>query len=141
MITIIWLILSLFGVCSFTWLPIFLDTLIVASYLACKSSVSNQSSDNENLMCIAALSVSCFAFYKFFYAMTISGWWILLAPIAFVIVALFPGGFTIINLLFDKAGWITLPTWGLILGIVIDIFILVVEIASIIESVKNSKNK
>ena len=52
---------------------------------------------------------------------------------------LFPGGFTIVNLLFKNLGLMNLPIWGFIVGIVLDVLFIVLLVAIIVEAVKNKK--
>ena len=137
MVTIVWLVLSLFGVCSFTWLPIFIDTFLSAIFVACKSDKNNETV--RYLSAIVLLGVSCFAFYKFFFGLTISTWWIILSPIMIFLLIVVPGGFTIINLLFENHGLIDLPVWGLVVGIVVDVLLLVVFIFAIISDKINKE--
>ncbi len=137
MVTIVWLVLSLFGVCSFTWLPIFIDTLLGAFFAALKSDNKNETI--RNLSAVVLLGVSCFAFYKFFFGLTISTWWIILSPIMIVLLIVVPGGFTIINLLFKNFGFIDLPVWGLVVGIAVDVILLIIFIFAIISDKMNKE--
>jgi len=137
MVSIVWFILSLFGVCAFTWLPIFIDAVITLCLLVFMNPEGKN--DTQNFATIAVMSVAYFAFYKSFFALTVSGWWVLLAPVAMPVAALFPGGFTIVNLLLDKNGLIALPTWGLVVGIILDVLIAGIMVYTIIEEVKNKK--
>lgn len=137
MVMLVWFILSLCGVCDFTWLPVFIDAILAAILLAAKE----ENNFGKDLLCIAAVGVASFAFYKFFFDLAISSWWILLSPIAGVVVMLFPGGYTIANYLFKNFGLMNLPTWGLIVGIVLDVIFLVIIIALIVDSIKNKKQK
>jgi len=134
MVMLVWFILSLCGVCDFTWLPVFIDAILAAILLAAKE----ENNLGRDLLCIVAVGVAGFAFYKFFFDLVISSWWILVSPIATFVVMLFPGGFTITNYLFKNLGLMNLPTWGLIVGIVLDVIFLVILIALIVDSIKSS---
>lgn len=134
MVMLVWFILSLCGVCDFTWLPVFIDAILAAILLAAKE----ENNLGRDLLCIVAVGVAGFAFYKFFFDLAISAWWILASPIATFVVMLFPGGFTIANYLFKNFGLMNLPTWGLIVGIVLDVIFLVIIIALILDSIKSS---
>lgn len=134
MVMLVWFILSLCGVCDFTWLPVFIDAILAAILLAAKE----ENNLGRDLLCIVAVGVAGFAFYKFFFDLAISAWWILISPIATFVVMLFPGGFTITNYLFKNLGLMNLPTWGLIVGIVLDVIFLVILIALIVDSIKSS---
>ena len=138
MASLIWLILIIFGVCSFSWLPFFIDALVVAIVIATNQK-DNEKNLVKDLLCIAAVGVAGFAFYKFFFGLAISAWWILLSPVAVFAMMLFPGGFTIVNLLFKNLGLMNLPTWGFIVGIVLDVLFIVLLVAIIVEAVKNKK--
>lgn len=84
--------------------------------------------------------IASFAFYKAFFGLTCSIWWLLPFGIVFSLACIIPGGNTIFNKILLKRGLIaTLPKWGLILGIVIDVFFLIAIIAGIIELIKDSK--
>ena len=98
MVMLVWFILSLCGVCDFTWLPVFIDAILAAILLAAKE----ENNLGRDLLCIVAVGVAGFAFYKFFFDLAISAWWILASPIATFVVMLFPGGFTIANYLFKN---------------------------------------
>lgn len=135
MVMLVWFILSLCGVCDFTRLPVFIDAILAAILLAAKE----ENNLGRDLLCIAAVGVASFAFYKFFFDLAISAWWILISPIATFVVMLFPGGLTIVNYLFKNFGLMNLPTWGLIVGIVLDVISLVFLIALIVDSIKSSK--
>lgn len=134
MVMLVWFILSLCGVCDFTWLPVFIDAILAAILLAAKE----ENNLGRDLLCIVAVGVAGFAFYKFFFDLAISALWILISPIATFVVMLFPGGFTIANYLFKNYELMNLPTWGLIVGIVLDVIFLVILIALIVDSIKNS---
>ncbi|MGN0115122.1 MAG: hypothetical protein ACI396_07315 [Acutalibacteraceae bacterium] len=139
MVMLVWWILSLFGVCSFTWLPVFIDAIIVALSSAVHYSSASEDEDllSELIWVSITLGIAAFAFYKFFFGLTISAWWILAAPIAIIIIFFVPGGFTITNLLFKYFGLMTLPTWGFIVGIVIDVFTVIALIISFAHGHKN----
>ncbi len=135
MVMLIWFILSLFNVCEFTWLPVFIDALLCTFLFAA-------SSDNNNVSSVSAtmsLGIATFAFYKYFFKLAISAWWILLSPAATLVMTFFPGGHTITNILFDKFNLMTLPTWGLVIGIILDVFYLGVLGYLLIDAIKSKK--
>lgn len=138
MVMIVWFILSLFGVCSFTWLPVLIDTGLYTIY-----AIINLNDDRylPNAIGTLTLGVAGFSFYKFFFDLSISTWWIFLSPIAFPVMVFFPGGLTITNLIFSHYGLMELPTWGLIVGIVIDVFFLIALVLIIVDAITNRKSR
>lgn len=137
MVMLVWLVLSLCGVCEFTWLPVFIDAVIVGSILG----VKEKSSHSRLILANVSLGVALFAFYKFFFGLNVSIWWILISPIAMLIMLLFPGGITITNFILKSYGLMTLPAWGMIVGIILDILTLILLIYIIADSIKNKKEK
>lgn len=131
MVTLVWWILSLFGICEFTWLPVFADAVCTV-YLDMREMPSENGATLTSLS--IATGVAYFAFLKYFLGLTLSAWWVLASPIAFIIAFIVPGGFTIVNLLFQHFGWIQLPTWALIIGIVIDVLSLILLLGAIINN-------
>ena len=134
MVMLVWWILSLFGVCEFTWLPVLADALLVGFY---GTSIWGNDSTLSPLSSDAAFGIAYFAFLKHYFGLSLSTWWLLAFPIVFLVAFLFPGGFTILNLLFQHFGWMQLPTWGLIASIVADVLTLVYMIVLIINEHKN----
>jgi len=141
MVILIWFILSLFDVCKFTWLPVFIDAVLISAICSIKTEFNKK--ENEiflYLQIIAIMGVAIFAFYKFFFGLTISGWWLLVSPIVGFLMLMVPGGITIINLLLYKYALIELPIWGLIVGVVIDVIIFALLIWIIIPNRRDRKN-
>ena len=134
MVMLVWWILSLFGVCEFTWLPVLIDFGLGGLYM-CFAGTTGESGF-QSFFGEVALGFASFACGKCFYSLTISGWWMLLAPVWLMIAILVPGGFTITNILFNKFNLITLPTWGLVVGIVVDVIGLLIEIFALISYLK-----
>lgn len=131
MIMLVWWILSLFGVCEFTWLAVVIDLSV--------STVLSMPSIDEGPVPTPLLTMSgaIFAVCKHFLSLSISGWWILAAPVWFVLAAFIPGGFTITNLLLSHFGLMALPTWAFVVGIVGDVGMLIALIAAIVVGIRS----
>lgn len=134
MVMLVWLILCLFKVCSFSWLPVFIDAVLIVLFSGTMEEASE--SIGKWLVPIFAFGVAVFAFLKFFCYLSISGWWVLASAVLGAVILVFPGGFTIMNLLFEHFGLMILPTWVLIVGIVLDAIMLAGIIAGICASRK-----
>lgn len=126
----------MFGVCSFTWLPVFIDAAIAGVFAVVMSTDGDIASQVTG---IGILGVSVFAFYKYFFSLAISPWWILASPVVVLILAIFPGGFTIANVLLNNAGLMAMPLWGFIIGAVIDIIYLVIIVMIIVSSIRDRR--
>ena len=74
MVILIWFVLSLIGVCKFTWLPVLIDAII----FICIASLEKDESIMNNILCTIFIGVAGFSFYKFFFGLAVSAWWILL---------------------------------------------------------------
>lgn len=139
MLTLIWWILSLCKVCSFSWLPVLIDSIIgvVLFFKRSFDSFDAQQEDLPSGLCaFYSLGIAAFAFYKLFFSMTISAWWILLSPIVFILLLIIPGGLTIFNLITKNHGLLILPTWGLVVGIILDVLLIVFTIVIIVDEKK-----
>lgn len=143
MVSIIWFILSLFDVCSFSWWPVFIEGIILFFASGFVYVL------NEDIVSGALSVFYCgafvFAALKLFCGLTISPWWILLAWLWFVLALIVPGGLSITYLWFNHLNIITYSKWQLIFLIIVDAIFLVILIASVISSVipkrkKGSKN-
>ena len=120
MVSIVWFILSLFKVCAFTWLPVLIDSIILSFIIGNKQAKGDDLL--QNIAVIALTGISIFAFQKFFFNLSVSNWWIIAyALLGGIFIVILPGGFTASNLILKHFGLMQLPTWGLIVGIVLDI--------------------
>lgn len=128
MLTLVWWVLSLFKVCTLTWLPVFIDAAILSVLLFAGMGDNDEEPIPKSLVLLATFGVAVFAFLKFFCCLSFSGWWVLSSAVLGIIALLFPGGFTIMNLLFKFLKLMILPTWVLIVGIVLDVIILILKI-------------
>lgn len=125
MISTIWFILSLFRVCSFTWLPVFLETLLISVQLIRKNGSSRNFSphgtyDTTSDFCIAVLTFICvYAFYKHFLHLGGPLWWIVFSPVYTLAVILIPGSMILVNHLLAEHHLIDLPQWAFALSIIL----------------------
>ena len=139
MVTLVWFILSLFKVCSFSWWPVFIEGIIAVFVFAIGSD-----SDGAVLTgpaSIFSMGVVAFAGLKLFCGLTISPWWMLIAGIWLFIAVFFPGGFTLTYLWFDHLNVITYSKGQLIFLIIIDVLMVVGIVYGIINSVIEKQKK
>lgn len=127
MITFVWWIVSLFGVCSLTWLPVFIDGCI-ALVLTFFQLDGNGDPPASAIVCVG---IALFAACKYWFGLTISGWWILLSPVWAMLAIILPGGFTLTNYLLGHFGLMTVPTWVFITCIVVDVICVILELVLI----------
>ena len=131
MVTIVWLILSLIGVCSFSWWPVLIESLLFMLI-----GLAGPSDGGSKFMAVIGLvmaGVFPFAAFKLFCGLNLSLWWLIAAPFWNVIAAAVPGGYTISAIFMERYGWMTvLPTWMLVVLILLDILYLVGIIMGII---------
>lgn len=132
MVSFVWWILSLFGVCAFSWWPVLIEGLVMAVAVPIISVLLRDDTGIEYLL---GVCMSIFAAAKLFLGLSISGWWILAGPIWFTLASFIPGGFTITNLVFSHFGLMECPTWLLVVGIVCDVLFLIRTIMRIWEEV------
>lgn len=131
MVMFVWWVLSLFGVCEFTWLPVFIDLALSSVGL-----IFSSDSPGGATVFLATCGGAVFAFCKYFLGMTASGWWILLSPVWFFVAALLPGGFTLTNWICTTLGVVEFPTWCWVVAIIADVILLASEIVGIVSSIK-----
>ena len=154
MVSIVWFILYLCKVCSFSWIPVLIEgvvgliiTIVISEkqeedrrYSFGRHKEDTFASDVKFTLAVL-ISVGCifFSFYKLFFSLQISAWWLLLAPIVGALAIALPGGFTGLGLILANNGLCTLPKWGLIVSIVFDVIFLIWLIAIIASFVKEKK--
>lgn len=127
MVTIVWLILSLIGVCSFSWWPVLIESFLLAILLSMGGKPGL-------LLANLVAGLIPFSAFKLFCGLNLSLWWLIAAPFWNVIAAAVPGGYTISAIFMERYGWMTvLPTWMLVVLILLDILYLVGIIMGIIE--------
>lgn len=127
MVMLVWWILSLCGVCEFTWLPVVID-IGISMFFAMITE--------ENAL-IWLFGPFIFALCKVCMPFNLSGWWILLSPVWFVLAFLVPGGFTITNIIFNNLGFMDVPTWAMVVSIISDIVTLGAVIALIVTEIRD----
>lgn len=119
MVSIVWLILSLFKVCAFTWLPVLIDSgLLTLLILILDFTIAE---DEFGTNALPSMGVFMFAIYKYFFCLTLPDWSVLLSTLPASVILLLPGGFTAFNLLFNHFGLTMVPQWAVITGIVLDV--------------------
>lgn len=119
MVSIVWLILSLFKVCAFTWLPVLIDSgLLTLLILILDFTIAE---DEFGTNALPSMGVFMFAIYKYFFCLTLPDWSVLLSTLPASVILLLPGGFTALNLLYNHSGFAMVPQWAVITGIVLDV--------------------
>ena len=138
MITLIYWLLTLTGLLPFTWWVPFIDGIIET----CVGSLMEEKNTSvpRVIYIYIALGIAYFSFYKLFCDLTLHPGFIFLSGLAFLVAFFVPGGFTITNYLLGHFGWITLPKWVLITGIVIDVVIVILMVYVFYDERKD-KNK
>ena len=138
MITLIYWLLTLTGLLPFTWWVPFIDGIIET----CVGSLMEEKNTSvpRVIYIYIALGIAYFSFYKLFCDLTLHPGFIFLSGLAFLVAFFVPGGFTITNYLLRHFGWITLPKWVLITGIVIDVLI-VIMLVYVFYDERKDKNK
>ncbi len=137
MIMLVWWILSLFGICSFGWLPVMIDA-IIAVIVSVVFLTNNESDDLKLYVPISVIGVAIYAFCAQFLSLSLPFWCVFISPIWFIVALFFPGGFTITNLVLNIIGVISVPMWVFVLGGLADALML---IAIIVITVKTYKGK
>ncbi|MGN1409348.1 MAG: hypothetical protein ACI4XJ_04140 [Eubacteriales bacterium] len=140
MVSLVWFVLSLFGVCRFSWIPLFIESII-----AMFGWMIRNSNSTDTLWSLLEVTTYCgiilFSFCKMTFDLSISSWWILVSPIWFEVASLFPGGFTITSILFNKYGLMNVPLWGLIVSILVDVSILILIVVEFFQTRETKKSK
>ena len=137
MVTIVWLILSLIGVCSFSWWPVLIESLLFM--LIGLAGASDGGSKFMAVIGLVMAGVFPFAAFKLFCGLNLSLWWLIAAPFWNVIAAAVPGGYTISAILLERYEFMTLPTWMLVVLIIVDILCLISIVAGVVESRNDAK--
>lgn len=143
MVSVIWFILSLFGVCDFNWWPVFIEGIVytLVAALAVELQSENEFSFFRYIPFYFSFGVTVFAALKLFFGLTISPWWILLAGVWILLALVFPGGFTLTYLWFEHMNVITHSKVLLIILIIIDILMLLYFIVDFCSSKKEKRKK
>lgn len=141
MVSLVWFILSLFGVCEFSWWPVFIES-IIATILFGIDAFTKFDSDRASIGCLppaATLGVFIFAAFKLFCGLTVSSWWILLSPLS-IIPCIIPGAPLLILFLLEKYSLVThLPLVFWIIAIAVSVLYIICYIAMFIEWITDKK--
>lgn len=123
MVSIVWFILSVCNVCSFSWWPVFIESIIVGI----ASLILSSNSNNYIIGILGAfdLGIMAFAAMKLFCGLTISPWWLLIAWIWFALAIIVPGGFACTYLWFDHLNIIMFSKGQLVFLIIVDVLLFV----------------
>lgn len=132
MVTIVWLILSLIGVCSFSWWPVLIESFLLAILLSMGGKPGL-------LLANLVAGLIPFSAFKLFCGLNLSLWWLIAAPFWNLIAAVVPGGYTISAILLERYEFMTLPTWMLVVLIIVDILCLISIVAGVVESRNDAK--
>lgn len=129
MVSLVWFILSLLGVCRFSWWPVLIESILAYIY----GLIGNVDGGNNGAVIILLIGSGFmpFAVYKLFCGLTLSPWWLLAAPFWNIIALAFPGGYTISGILLEKYGLMTMPTWVLVVSVILDAVYLLLPIVAI----------
>lgn len=100
MVSIIWGILSLCGVCSFSWWAVFIESIVLLCLIAIEvigNSVGDYKVSEGHLIMtdiclLLSIDYFVYAFYRLFCGLTISPWWGLLGVFLLVLSFIIPGG-------------------------------------------------
>ena len=120
MVTIIWLILSFVGVCSFSWWPV----LVVSLVLLILTAVVTLGHPGEwaSFFMVTMGGFAVFAALKLFCGLSLSPLWLAAAPVWNLAALVIPGGYTIGAIILSKMGMMSLPTWIFMVALLIDSF-------------------
>ncbi|MBM6869494.1 hypothetical protein H7U37_07715 [Pseudoflavonifractor phocaeensis] len=137
MVTIVWLILSLAGVCGFSWWPVLIESIL---YMIVGSVSSSDGGRGGAILGVVMAGFAPFAAYKLFCGLTLSPWWMLAAPVWNFVALVVPGGYTISGILLERYGFMTLPTWVLVVSVVLDVLFLIGIILMLVEGRQDAKS-
>lgn len=118
MVSLIWFILSLFKICAFSWIPVFIESIAMLIFIAIKFEMNG-----TNVLFCVSCGLVLFSGLKVFLGLSLSAWWLFLAPLVALALFFVPGGFTILTLVLYFTGLISVSTVGLIISIVISLMI------------------
>lgn len=118
MVTIIWLILSLVGVCSFSWWPMLIEALVLLILTAVVTLGHPEKRAFFFMVTMGGFAV--FAAGKLFCGLSLSPLWLAAAPVWNLAALVIPGGYTIGAIVLSKMGMMELPTWIFMAALLID---------------------
>ena len=120
MVTIIWLILSLVGVCSFSWWPVLVESLVLLILTAVVTL--GHPGEWASFFMVTMSGFAVFAALKLFCGLSLSPLWLAAAPVWNLAALVIPGGYTIGAIVLSKMGMMSLPTWIFMVALLIDSF-------------------
>ena len=120
MVTIIWLILSLVGVCSFSWWPVLVESLVLLILTAVVTL--GHPGEWASFFMVTMGGFAVFAALKLFCGLSLSPLWLAAAPVWNLAALVIPGGYTIGAIILSKMGMMSLPTWIFMVALLIDSF-------------------
>lgn len=120
MVTIIWLILSLVGVCSFSWWPVLVEALVLLILTAVVTL--GHPGEWASFFMVTMGGFAVFAALKLFCGLSLSPLWLAAAPVWNLAALVIPGGYTIGAIILSKMGMMSLPTWIFMVALLIDSF-------------------
>lgn len=136
MVSLVWFILSLAGVCRFSWWPVLIESVL---YMIVGSVSSSGGGRGGAILGTVTAGFVPFAAYKLFCGLTLSPWWMLAAPVWNIVALVVPGGYTISGILLERYGFMTMPTWVLVVSVVLDVLFLIGIILMIAERRQDAK--
>ena len=120
MVTIIWMILSLVGVCSFSWWPVLVESLVLLILTAVVTL--GHPGEWASFFMVTMGGFAVFAALKLFCGLSLSPLWLAAAPVWNLAALVIPGGYTIGAIVLSKMGMMSLPTWIFMAALLIDSF-------------------
>ena len=120
MVTIIWLILSFVGVCSFSWWPVLVESLVLLILTAVVTL--GHPGEWASFFMVTMSGFAVFAALKLFCGLSLSPLWLAAAPVWNLAALVIPGGYTIGAIVLSKMGMMSLPTWIFMVALLIDSF-------------------
>lgn len=120
MVTIIWLILSLVGVCSFSWWPVLVESLVLLILTAVVTL--GHPGEWASFFMVTMGGFAVFAALKLFCGLSLSPLWLAAAPVWNLAALVIPGGYTIGAIILSKMDMMSLPTWIFMAALLIDSF-------------------
>ena len=120
MVTIIWLILSFVGVCSFSWWPVLVESLVLLILTAVVTL--GHPGEWASFFMVTMGGFAVFAALKLFCGLSLSPLWLAAAPVWNLAALVIPGGYTIGAIILSKMDMMSLPTWIFMVALLIDSF-------------------
>lgn len=135
MVNLAFLILNHFAGMSLNyWLSCMIDGILLFLLMQILSiwSKDDDTLSNASKSSIVGISLGIVGFEKYFLALSITGWKMIFVWIASIAMWTIPGGCTIGGLVAKHFGLIMLPTWALVIFIVLDVIGLIFLITNLI---------